>query len=106
MTTLVTGATGFLGRRLTRALLDQGRKVRCLVRPLSDTSALLASPRVEIATGSLDDPDWLAAQFRDVDAVYDLAVDYAAPSIAHLPALTELAARRPVRRFVYVSRSP
>jgi len=31
-TVLVTGATGFIGIRLVKALLDEGYSVRCLVR--------------------------------------------------------------------------
>ena len=31
-TVLITGATGFIGKRLTRALLCQGYRVRCMVR--------------------------------------------------------------------------
>lgn len=37
---LVTGATGFIGGNLTRALLEQGWRVSCLVRPGSDPSRL------------------------------------------------------------------
>src|SRR6185369_2846103 len=31
-TVLITGATGFIGKRLTRALLERGYRVRCMVR--------------------------------------------------------------------------
>ncbi len=51
---LVTGATGFIGGRLTRRLLDEGHQVRCLVRPSSNTRALDALP-VEIVFGDLTD---------------------------------------------------
>lgn len=37
---LVTGATGFIGGNLTRALLEQGWVVSCLVRPGSEGSCL------------------------------------------------------------------
>lgn len=40
MRAVVTGATGFLGRRLVKALCDDGCAVRCLVRPSSDLSPL------------------------------------------------------------------
>jgi len=32
MTTLITGATGFIGSAVARALTDKGEKIRCLVR--------------------------------------------------------------------------
>jgi nucleoside-diphosphate-sugar epimerase len=34
---LVIGASGFLGSHVTRQLVEQGRDVRILVRPSSDT---------------------------------------------------------------------
>ena len=37
MTTLVTGATGFLGSHVARLLVQQGTAVRLLVRPASST---------------------------------------------------------------------
>lgn len=40
MHAVVTGATGFLGRRLVKSLCDDGCAVRCLVRPSSDLSPL------------------------------------------------------------------
>ncbi len=40
MKTLVTGATGFLGSHVARALVGRGENVRVLVRPSSDLRAL------------------------------------------------------------------
>ena len=37
MKKLVTGATGFIGSAITRALLDDGEDVKVLIRPTSDT---------------------------------------------------------------------
>ena len=51
-TVLVTGATGFIGRRLIPALLAAGYRVRCLVRrPVTDLPAT-----VEIFTGGQEPP--------------------------------------------------
>lgn len=61
---LVTGASGFLGRPLVRALLDAGREVVALSR---NPAALadLRHPALQIASGDLRDPasyaPWLAA---------------------------------------------
>ncbi|HME05191.1 MAG TPA: NAD-dependent epimerase/dehydratase family protein [Solirubrobacteraceae bacterium] len=49
---LVTGATGFIGRRLAQRLVQEGYSVRCLVRGSSDTS-LLEKADVQIAVGDL-----------------------------------------------------
>jgi nucleoside-diphosphate-sugar epimerase len=62
---LVTGATGFIGSRLVKALLDRGfRNVRCFARPTSDRAQLDAAcgtdARLEVITGNRPD-DCLAA---------------------------------------------
>ena len=69
---LVTGATGFLGRRVVRALQEAGHSpLRCLLHrsPRGD-GALPAG--VEIARGSVQDPGSLAAAMDGVDAVVHL----------------------------------
>ncbi len=69
---LVTGATGHVGNTLVRELLAQGKKVRALVLPGEDTTALQGLP-VEVAAGDVLDPASLDAAFRGVDVVYHLA---------------------------------
>jgi len=56
---LVTGATGFIGGHIAQRLVAEGRHVRCLARPDSDTS-LLERLGVEIAPGDLTSPRSLA----------------------------------------------
>ena len=50
MTTLVTGAAGFVGSAVARRLLDDGHDVRALVRPTSDLRNLENMP-VEVVHG-------------------------------------------------------
>ena len=52
MTTLVTGATGFLGSAIARELLRDGRRVRVLLRPEADRRNLEGLD-VELAFGDL-----------------------------------------------------
>ena len=65
---LVTGATGFIGRRLVKALLDEGRRVRCLVR--REDARLPAG--AEVVMGDLLMPVGLAAAFAGVSVAYYL----------------------------------
>lgn len=67
---LLTGATGFVGRCLTQALLREGFEVRCLVRAGSEHR--LASDAVEVATGDITDPGSLHSAVEGCDAVVNL----------------------------------
>src|SRR5580704_13314531 len=76
MTTLVTGATGFLGSHVARQLVARGEKnVRVLARPTSDMRAL-AGLAVERVTGDLRDPASLDLALAGVGTLYHVAADY------------------------------
>lgn len=74
-TTLVTGASGFVGSHVARQLVAAGDQVRVLARPGSDLRALegVAVERVE---GDLRDPASLARAMRGVQRVFHVAADY------------------------------
>jgi uncharacterized protein YbjT (DUF2867 family) len=59
MRALVTGATGFVGGRLTAALSERGIDVRALVRDRSRASDLAdAGHELHEATCESDEPRW------------------------------------------------
>jgi len=65
---LITGATGFIGRRLTERLLDEGYSVRCMVR---HTSAVLPAG-AEIVQGDMLDSGTLGQALAGIDTAYYL----------------------------------
>ena len=73
--TLVTGASGFVGAAVARALLAQGCKVRVLLRPQSDRRNIDGLD-VEIRLGSLENTASLAAALEGCGALYHVAADY------------------------------
>ena len=72
---LVTGATGLVGSAVVRALLRKGQQIRVLVRPTSDRRNL-AGLAIEIAEGSLEQPESLARAVTGCRYVYHVAADY------------------------------
>ena len=68
---LVTGATGFLGRRVVRELLERRQQVRCLVHT-PGRERMFSHRAVEVQYGSVRDPAALSNAFYDVEAVVHL----------------------------------
>ena len=64
---LVTGATGFLGNRIVRMLLEEGKRVRVFVR--QDYS----DDRVEVVRGDLMDLDSIRRAVKGSDVVFHTA---------------------------------
>ena len=75
MSVLVTGATGFVGSAVARALVHCGEQVRVLVRGGSDRGNLQGLP-VEIAVGDLTDRVSLDRALAGCAALYHVAADY------------------------------
>jgi dihydroflavonol-4-reductase len=74
-TALVTGATGFLGSAVARALIAAGHTVRVMARPGSDRRNL-AGIDVEIVGGDLSQPETLEPALKGCTALYHVAADY------------------------------
>jgi dihydroflavonol-4-reductase len=75
MTTLVTGAAGFLGSHVARQLVARGDEVRVLLRA-SSTNRAIADLSLEYVTGDLRDPASLDRAMKGVKRVFHVAGDY------------------------------
>jgi dihydroflavonol-4-reductase len=75
MTTLVTGASGFVGSHVARQLVAAGQSVRVLVRRGSNLAAL-GGLHVECFEGDLRDTSSLERAVLGVRRVYHVAADY------------------------------
>ena len=108
---LITGATGFIGRSLTRQLVESGQRVRILLRPSPRTPSLPIGVQVEVAVTSLADVRGLRAALHRVQAIYHLAGGEAEGGRANLQAvdiegtrnLVEAARDAGVERIFYLS---
>jgi dihydroflavonol-4-reductase len=75
MTTLVTGASGFLGSHVARQLATSGDNVRVLLRASSQNRAI-ADLSLEYVTGDLRDSNSLDRALAGVSRVFHVAADY------------------------------
>ena len=112
MLALVTGATGFVGSHVARALADEGADLRLLVRPTSNTKNI-ANLKADLATGDLRDPSSLEKAVSRCDAVFHVAADYRLwvrdpdemyrSNVEGTRAILAAARKNHVRRVVYTS---
>jgi dihydroflavonol-4-reductase len=112
MTTLVTGATGFVGNHVARQLVAAGHSVRVLVRRSSNLQSLdgLQAERTE---GDLRDFASLERALRGAQYLFHVAADYRLwaknpdeiyqSNVEGTRRLFELAAQAGVKRIVYTS---
>ncbi len=108
---LITGATGLLGSHIAEQLRRDGRKVRALVRPTSDT-VFLESIGCELAYGDVTDRASLARACRGVAVVYHSAArvgdwgpweEFVAITIDATRNLLDAAVAAGVKRFLHIS---
>jgi dihydroflavonol-4-reductase len=75
MKVFITGATGFVGSHVARALVVRGADLRLLVRSTSRTDNI-ADLHAEVATGDLRDPESLKKAMAGCEFVFHVAADY------------------------------
>jgi len=112
MTTLVTGASGFLGSHVTRRLVVRGENVRVLLRASSNNRAIADLP-LEYVTGDLRDSGSLERALTGVTRVFHVAADYRLwakrkqdiydSNVGGTRNLLEAAKRAGVSQFIYTS---
>ena len=112
MRVFFTGATGFIGSHVARALMARGESLRCLCRPSSHRDDLEDLP-IDWVVGDLTDRDSLRRAMTGAELVFHCAADYRL--YAREPAeiyrsnvdgtrnVLELAAELGVRRIIYTS---
>jgi dihydroflavonol-4-reductase len=109
---LVTGASGFVGNHVVRALIKRGDAVRILVRKSSNLS-YVSDLKLEKAVGDLRDKSSLEAAVKGCTELYHVAADYRfdvsdpddvyKSNVEGTRNLLEAAGHANVRRIVYTS---
>src|SRR5208283_2819261 len=112
MLAFVTGATGFLGSHVARALAEQGAELRLLVRATSDLRNV-ADLKAERVSGDLRDPGSIEKALAGCDVVFHVAADYRLwvrdpaemyrSNVEGTRSLLEAARKQGVGRIVYTS---
>src|SRR5271169_1438395 len=112
MTTLVTGASGFLGSPVARQLVARGDTVRVLMRA-SSTNRAVGDLSLEYMTGDLRDAASLDRALAGVKTVFHVAADYRLwakksrdiydSNVGGTKNLLEAAKCAGVKKFIYTS---
>lgn len=112
MLAFLTGATGFVGSHVARALAEQGADLRLLVRSNSNPENI-ADLKADVVSGDLRDPSSLQNAMAGCDVVFHVAADYRLwvrdpepmyrANVEGTRAILEAAGKNGVRRVVYTS---
>jgi len=97
----VTGATGEIGRRLTRRLADRGEEQRLVVR---DASRVETLPGVEVVEfGGYGDEDGMRKAFAGVSTLFFCSAKESEDRVVQQRSVVDAAVTAGVERIVYLS---
>src|ERR1051326_9527398 len=112
MKAFITGATGFVGAHVARALASQGADLRLLARTTSRMENI-AELRADVAYGDLREPESLKKAMQGCEFVFHVAADYRLwvrnpqemykANVEGTRAIIEAAQASGVRRVIYTS---
>jgi dihydroflavonol-4-reductase len=112
MLAFVTGATGFVGSHVARALAQQGADLRLLIRPSSDPRNI-EGVNADRVLGDLCDPASIERAMAGCDVVFHVAADYRLwvrdpeqmyrANVEGTRAVLAAARKNHIRRVVYTS---
>ena len=110
MRTLLTGASGYLGSHIARALLEDGQRVTAVVRSAAKLGPLVNDSRLEVVEADLEDHSRFGALMEGHDTCVHAALIWGAPGtelelrdVATTAQLFEAAGRAGLRRCLFVS---
>lgn len=106
---LVTGAGGFIGRRLVERLLREGSRVRVFVRR-EPSAEWMKNPNIEVVLGDLGDPEVVERAVAGTDTVYHVggamkggAHDFERGTVVGTRNVLSSMRRHKVERLIYIS---
>ncbi|MGR3173233.1 MAG: SDR family oxidoreductase [Candidatus Scalindua sp.] len=97
MKILVTGGTGFTGRRVLSLLAGRGQ-IRCLVRSGSMVTNI-EKLKHEVAYGDLSDPESLVKAMDGCEALINIA----SMGFGHIPGIVRCAENAGIKRAIFIS---
>lgn len=106
---LVTGAAGFIGKRLLNRLLERHDQVRIFVRR-EPPPEIMNDPRLQIVLGDLGDPKAVDRAMAGIDTVYHVGAairgskaDFDRGTVVGTKNIVDSARQHGIRRLVYIS---
>lgn len=113
MRVFVTGATGYVGRKLTETLIESDHDPACLVRPGSERKLGNLVSNVDIISGDIGDAEKWQSQLKNIDSAINLIgiirefpnheVTFEKLHVESTVKLVDICSRQGIKRFLQMS---